>query len=212
QFIFPDESVIRLTTARYYTPTGRLIQKSYSNGYSDYSKEVARRFKNGELLNKDSVHLPDTLKFYTLTKKRTVFGGGGIMPDIFVPIDTTDYSDYYRKLLSNNILSGFIIQFIDQNRNTLMDKYTDFKIFKNKFEADEALLKEIATYAQEKSVAFDSTGFNQCRNLMSCYVKATIARNLWGLNEFVEVINSINPSFNKAVEAIDNWDKYCPSN
>lgn len=206
QFIFPDESVVRLTVARYYTPVGRLIQKPYNGGYSEYSKEVNKRYKRGELLNKDSIHFSDSLRYYTLTKKRKVYGGGGIMPDIFVPIDTSRYSDYYRKLLANGIINKFVIQYVDKNRESIRAKYTDFKIFKDKFVVDDSLYKDLIRFAEEKSIAYVALEFDNSKQSMANLIKASIARNIWSNNEFIEIFNENDVSVQKAIEVINNWD------
>jgi carboxyl-terminal processing protease len=206
QFIFPDESVVRLTIARYYTPVGRLIQKSYNGGYSEYSKEVHKRFKHGELINKDSIHFPDSLKYYTMIRKRKVYGGGGIMPDIFIPIDTTKYSNYYRKLLTNGIINKFVIQYVDKNRESIKSKYPDFKTFKNQFEVDTVLYNELIRFAEEKSIAYVALEFDSSKQSMANLIKASIARNIWSNNEFIEIFNENDSSVQKALEVINNWD------
>ena len=208
QFVFPDESVVRLTISRYYTPVGRLIQKPYNNGYNEYSKELAKRVKHGELLNKDSIHFADTLKFYTLAKKRIVYGGGGIMPDVFVPIDTSRYSDYYRKLLSNGIMNKFAIQYVDKYRRALTEKYPDFKHFKNLFIAGDTILRELIKYAEDRSIKYKSSEFEISKESLSTFIKALIARNIWSNNEFFEIFNVKDVSVNRAVEVINNWDNY----
>lgn len=208
QLKFPDESVVRLTIARYYTPTGRLIQKPYNDGYTEYSHELNKRIGHGELLNKDSIHFDDSLKYYTLRLKRKVYGGGGIMPDVFVPVDTSRYSTYYRQILADGLLNNFVFQYIDDNRNSLHRKYPEFKTFQTKFEADKPLLDKLIQYAEARSVKFDSAGFEHSRRYISNYVKALIARNLWGSNEFFEIYNQEDPSFTKALDVIKNWDNY----
>ena len=212
QLIFPDESVVRLTVARYYTPTGRLIQKPYTNGYKEYTSEVNKRIGHGELLNKDSIQFNDSLKYYTLKLKRKVYGGGGIMPDIFVPIDTSRYSAYYRKLLANGLINSFVIQYIDDNRNVLTKKYTEFKSFNDNFEVDKTVLDKLIKYGENRSVKYDSTNFEHSRHFLYNYIKALIARNMWDSSEFYEIFNQTDPSYHKALEAIKNWDNYWSSN
>jgi carboxyl-terminal processing protease len=208
QFIFPDESVIRLTIARYYTPTGRLIQKPYTDGYGEYSKEVNNRYKHGEFLNKDSIHFKDTSSFYTLTRKRRVFGGGGIMPDIFVPLDTSKYSGTYRNFFSSGIIRNFSLNFVDENRNELKSKYPEFKKFKEGFTVNDDIIKDLKKYAEDRSLPFKPGDFEHSSKLLTTYIKASIARYLWNNSEFIEIINETDPCYSKAVEVINNWDKY----
>ncbi len=117
QMPLPDRSMIRLTVAKYYTPTGRLIQKPYKMNRDDYDKDLINRYMNGEMAHKDSIHFPDSLKYYTLKNTRLVYGGGGIMPDYFVSIDTSYYSDYYRQLIRKGLLNRFVLQYVDTRRN-----------------------------------------------------------------------------------------------
>ena len=119
RFELNDGSEIRLTVARYFTPAGRLIQKSYSEGYEAYSHELLERYNSGELSGEDTKHFPDSLKYHTLIKNRVVYGGGGILPDYLVPIDTTEYSDYYRDLISQGVLNQFILEYVDNNRKAV---------------------------------------------------------------------------------------------
>jgi len=119
QLFLPDGSLIRLTVARYHTPTGRVIQKPYDQGLEEYEKELLTRYQQGELLNKDSINFPDSLKYYTLQNKRIVYGGGGIMPDIFVPLDTTSVSEFYSKMIRTGVLNSFVLDYIDKNRKSL---------------------------------------------------------------------------------------------
>ncbi len=128
-FYLSDGSMIRLTVARYYTPTGRLIQKSYKDGYEEYTHDLINRFNNGELSSADSIEFPKSQRFRTLSLNRVVYGGGGIMPDYFVPVDTSDLSDYYRSLISKGIFNSFILQFVDDHRNDYLSRYDNFEVF-----------------------------------------------------------------------------------
>lgn len=212
QLIFPDESLVRLTVARYYTPTGRLIQKPYANGYKEYNTELNKRIEHGELLNKDSIQFNDSLIFHTLNKKRRVFGGGGIMPDVFVPVDTSSYSPYYRKLLLEGIVNRFVLEYVDNNRDKLRKKYSSFKSFSTNFYVDDNLLQSLIAYAENKHIKYNSAQFEHSKLSMFTYIKALIARNLWENNEFYEINNQTDPSFVKAMEILKNWDSYWTSN
>ncbi|MDR0661137.1 MAG: S41 family peptidase, partial [Prevotellaceae bacterium] len=148
-----DGSYIRLTIARYHTPTGRVIQRPYENGKIDkYYEDYAKRFSNGEFYGKDSIEFPDSLKYKTLVKERTVYGGGGIMPDIFVPYDTTSYSRYYGKLWRSNILNRFVLSFVDDNRKSLQADYPSFEEFNNKFVVADSMLERLIEFAEKEDL------------------------------------------------------------
>jgi len=154
QFPLIDGSMMRLTIARYYTPTGRCIQKSYKGGYEKYEQDLTDRYKHGEFLHADSIHYPDSLKFQTLNLKRTVYGGGGIMPDIFVPLDTTSYTSFHRKLVALGIINKVFVQYIDKNRAELKKKYPTFEKYKKEFQADDTFLNSVISEAEiEKAKA-----------------------------------------------------------
>ena len=132
-FYLTDGSMIRLTIARYYTPSGRSIQSTYQDGYDKYMENFYKRFTDGEMMSADSTHFPDSLKYKTLINKRTVYGGGGIMPDVFVAIDTSYNSAYFRKLAGKNILNSFALEYFDKNRTSLTGSYKTFDDFNRKF-------------------------------------------------------------------------------
>lgn len=204
-----DQSMIRLTIARYYTPTGRLIQKPYNQMDKDeYDREIFTRYNNGEFVSKDSIHFPDSLKYYTLLKSRVVYGGGGIMPDIFTPIDTTFYSDFYRDIIRKGVLNQFILTYVDENRGSLSSQYTSIDQFISQYTITDKLFQAMVDFAGKEDVkpAGDDLAVSgeQIRNLMKAY----IARDLWSTSEFYQVINSSDIKFKKALDAIENWDKY----
>jgi carboxyl-terminal processing protease len=206
--LLPDQSMIRLTVAKYYTPTGRLIQKPYNMSRDDYDKELLNRYVNGELAHRDSIHLPDSLRFYTLKNTRLVYGGGGIMPDYFVSIDTTYYSDYYRQLVRKGILSQFVLEFVDINRPELRKTYPDFAHFRNEFIVNEKLLARLVKYAEGKGVKLNDTDMALSRDQIEVLLKAYIARDLWSNNEYYEITNERDPKFETAITILENWDKY----
>lgn len=206
--LFADGSMVRLTIARYYTPTGRLIQKSYNNGYQDYSRELLRRAKNGELQNVNKNQYSDTSKFYTLEKKRVVYGGGGIMPDIFVPLDTSSVKKEIRTIVSKGTVNRFVIDYVDQRREILQKKFRSFEAFKNKFPGDEPLIDEFIKL-------YKSENHNEPLPLnedIKCYltevIKAYIARDIWGNSEFYEILNDTEDEFIAALDVLKNWDSY----
>ncbi len=262
-FDLPDGSVIRLTTARYHTPTGRCIQKSYSDGLDNYYSDFMKRYNSGELLSADKIKFPDSLKYQT-NNKRIVYGGGGIMPDIFIPMDTSKINDYFIDVRRKNVLNDFTMDFIDNKREELLKKYPDFKKFQSDFMMDKEFMnqfakaaekagvkknsinaekinlmlnqylqkiksdttltlkynnyndlasylasdfenfkKEITTYAKNE----DETNFKASENsdkFMAYQLKALIARNLYDMNSYYQIIKDIDDAYLKAVEIIQN--------
>ncbi|MGD9993361.1 MAG: S41 family peptidase [Salinivirgaceae bacterium] len=204
----PDGSMMRLTIARYYTPTGRLIQKSYEKGTDNYHHDLINRYNHGELSNADSIQFPESLKYATLEKKRVVYGGGGIMPDIFVPIDTVAYSDYYRDLIRKGIINRYILNYMDKNRAELERKYKNhkkhgtFAYFIENFEVDDAFLKDFIAFAENEKLPFDEEGYTKSYASLKANLKALIARDIWGTSEFYEVVNVLDHIYNEAVKVM----------
>ena len=195
----PDGSMIRLTIARYYTPAGRCIQKPYDSS-TDYNKDLIDRFNHGELMNADSIHFPDSLKVQTKKLKRTVYGGGGIMPDYFVPIDTTLYTDYHRKLVGKGVIIKFTMKFIEDHRKELADKYKKFDSFNEKFVIDDDMLATLREMGEKEGVKFNEEQYQKALPLIKTQLKALIARDLWDMNEYFRVMNTTNESVQKALE------------
>ena len=140
----PDGSMIRLTVAHYYTPAGRCIQKPYVKGETkDYAMDVANRLKHGELMNADSIHFADSLKCYTLRKHRVVYGGGGIMPDYFVPLDTTRFTKFHRELAAKSVIVSSNLRYVDEHRKQLKRQYASFEAFKQSYEVPQSLIDTI---------------------------------------------------------------------
>lgn len=208
RFELRDGSELRLTVAKYYTPTGRLIQKPYQEGYEEYSRDIMNRFNSGELSGDEEVNLPDSLKFKTLVNKRTVYGGGGIMPDYFVPIDTSSYSDYYRDLISQGILNQFVLGYVDRNRKGLESSYKSFSDFDNGFSVDEGLFTELINYAESEGLEYVHDGFETSRELLATLIKSYVARDLWDTEEFFRIYNGVNPVYKKAIEIIRDQHLY----
>jgi carboxyl-terminal processing protease len=205
QYPLQDGSVLRLTIARYYTPSGRLIQKPYNKGTDEYEKDLINRYKKGEYVHEDSIHFPDSLKFYTLIDKRTVYGGGGIMPDFFVPLDTTGYSDYYRDIIRQGIVNKFVLNYIDQNRKSIKSNYPNIGTYVKNFNVEPVLTSLIA-YAEKEGVKPDIQQINISKPILSKLLKAYIARDIWDSNEFYEIFNQDESIINKALDVIQNWD------
>jgi len=202
-FTLPDSSQVRLTTARYHTPSGRCIQKSYAEGVDKYYNDFARRVKRGELIHPDSIKFPDSLKFYT-SKKRVVYGGGGIMPDVFIPWDSSIISDYYLDLRRKNVINLFVGDYVDKNRQTLQTTYPDFGSFDKSFSLNESFMKPFFELAEKQGIKFDEKGYAASEKLIKSQIKGLIAEKLWSLNSFYQVANQIDEEVNKAIEVIGN--------
>ena len=220
----PDESMIRLTVARYYTPSGRSIQKPYettadtelasSAGKGEdnarrYREDLLNRYKSGELMSADSINFPDSLKRQTLKLQRTVYGGGGIMPDIFVPIDTTLFTNYHRDLAAKGAVTQTIAKYIENNRQSLKSKYKTFKQFNNDFVVNDDLLNLLQATGEKIGVPINEEEYQRSKSYIQAQLKALIARDLWDMNEYFQVMNTTNESINKALEVIksDQYDK-----
>lgn len=205
----PDGSMIRLTVARYYTPTGRCIQKPYEKGKGDeYAHDLISRYNRGELMSADSIHFPDSLKAQTLAKGRTVYGGGGIMPDVFVPIDTTFYSDYHRTLVSKGLVNRVAMNYLDKHREELNKKYKKILTYKEKFIVPESLMDELLAMAEEKKILFKKEEYNRSLPLIQLQIKALIARDLFDMTEYFYIINDANRTYQEALKLINDEAKY----
>lgn len=199
---WPDGSAIRLTVARYYTPTGRSIQKSYEEGLDAYNNEAYERFNTGEMQSEDSVHFEDSLKYVTPGGK-IVYGGGGIMPDVFIPVDTNGFSDYFGKLNYRGIFFQFSFEFVDKNRKELLGRYTSAESFINRFNIDKKMISEFEKYAEEKGVEKDTAGLELSLTLIKNRIKATVGRNLFGEEVFYPVINELDTTIKEALSIIN---------
>ena len=203
-FLLNDGSLIRLTVARYYTPTGRLIQKSYENGYEEYAQDLINRYNKGELSSADSIVFPESQRYKTLVLHRTVYGGGGIMPDYFVPLDTSAYSDYYRDLLGRGLINRFVLQYVDHNRKDMLEDYPDFSAFKTAYFPSEKTLEMLTAFAGKEGLEFNEKEWNISEAHISIVLKSYLARDLYGMEYFYEVYNNTDEVFNKAVEILEN--------
>jgi carboxyl-terminal processing protease len=200
QSALPDGSAIRLTIARYYTPTGRSIQKPYSEGYENYSRDLADRMAHGELESADSIHFADSLKYITPGGK-TVYGGGGIMPDVFVPLDTSYLSSFYTDVVGKGILSQFAYDYVDQNRK-LLSTFDDFNEFNAKFSVSEHLFADFVKYAVKQKAVNDEKAIKRSSEKIKLNLKALIARQFWKSEGYFPVINSGDATMKKAIEIL----------
>ena len=202
-----DGTQVRITTQRYYTPSGRCIQKSYENGTREYRKEKYERYTSGESFNKDSIHFIDSLKFETKVKNRTVYGGGGIMPDVFVPLDTNGTSKYYSSLIRKGIMNRFALTWVNKNREKLESKYISFDKFKSNFKTDK-VIKELFKYAEEEGLEYNDEQFLAAENTIKTRLKANIAQNLYDYRKFYEIINDLNFSLQEALKILKEGDEF----
>lgn len=198
---FADGSMMRLTVAHYYTPSGRCIQKPYTKGdNANYEKDLDNRFKNGELYSADSIHLNDSLKYQTLRRKRAVYGGGGIMPDYFVPLDTTQFSRYNRELAAKRIIVNANIQYMDKHRKELKKKYPTFAEFNKKYQVPQTLIDEIVAEGEKQKVkAKDQNELKTSLASIKIQLKALVARDLWDMSEYFHIMNQNNHVVQKAL-------------
>lgn len=200
----PDGSMVRLTVQKYFTPSGRCIQKSYGDGLAEYEKDKEKRFKNGELFSLDSLNLPDSLKYYTNLKKRTVYGGGGILPDIFVPLDTSENSNYFSEMLRTGVNNDWVMNYTNAQRAPLLEKYPDIKTFTAKYELPDNAMTEMIDMLTKKEVAFNEAQYKTSEHAMRLRTKALIARNLYDNEAFYVIINDLNPALKKAVQVLQD--------
>lgn len=202
-YMLPDSSMVRITTARYYTPSGRCIQKSYADGEEAYGDDLLKRFKHGELYHADSIKFPDSLRYFT-KNKRIVYGGGGVMPDYFIPLDTTFSSGYYTDIFRKGILNEFTVQYIESRRKDLLKTYPDIKTFKKGFIDDQKLLDEFIAYAETKEVPRNEKDLEASGLQIKTILKGLIARNLFNMNAYFEMVSSTDDDLIKAIEVIKN--------
>ena len=209
-FPFPDGSMIRLTVSKYYTPSGRCIQKPYHAGDGeDYQKDMLRRYEAGEFSSEDSVHFADSLRFETLRNRRPVYGGGGIMPDHFVPIDTTAYSTYYRDLVAKGILNRYAITYVDNNRTELKRLYPTEQQFLDRFNVTDEMMNEMVTLGQSDSIPLNQEQYERSLPMMRTIVKAIIGRDLFDTATYFKVVNPVlNPVYREGLLLINDDDRY----
>lgn len=198
----PDNSMIRLTIAHYYTPSGRCIQKPYTKGdREDYALDFEKRLKHGELTNRDSIHFADSLKFYTLKKHRPVYGGGGIMPDVFVPLDTLQYTKFHRQLVLKGIVINTDLRYIDNHRDQLKSLFPTFESFRDGFQVPQQLVDDVLKEGEKQKVKpKDDDELQKTLPYLKTQLKALIARDLFDMSEYFQIINETSDIVKKAIE------------
>ena len=205
-YSFPDGSVVRLTVAHYYTPSGRCIQRPYDKGKKDYYDEYTKRLKSGELFGSDTVSFPDSLSFLT-KNHRKVYGGGGVVPEIFIPIDTSLNSSYYQGIRGKGILNSFCLEYVDKNRQKLKEHYPNEEAFVKTFKVDEDMLEEMYKMGDKDSVKRNKDEMQRSKPLFLNQLKSLIARDMFDNVAFWRVANEMNDSYKKAVEVMRS-DKF----
>lgn len=209
EFLLPDSSSFRLTIARYYTPSGRNIQKPYVKGdREDYDKDIIDRYNHGELQSADSIHFADSLKHTTLRLHRTVYGGGGIMPDVFVPLDTTQYTDYHRRLVAKGIIPQFALLYVDKNRADLKAQYPDAQKFIKEFTVTDEMLNNLVDAGKAEKVDFDKSQFAKSKEMLRTFVKAAIANDLFSTGAYFQIVNEQNYIYKEALSIINDDAHY----
>ena len=207
-FNLPDGAQIRLTTARYYTPTGRCIQRSYEEGSEEYFNEMTKRLEHGEYYHADSIHFPDSLKYYTLTSGRTVYGGGGIMPDIFMPADTAYMTKLITDLVRKNVFGSYCIDYVLNNREQILKAYPEFEKFNKKFNINDEMLEGFKQVAIDKGIEWDEGQYEQSKSYITLRIKGIIAQNVWNIDKFYQVVLKEDKVIHKAVEILNSQKEY----
>lgn len=200
----PDGSMIRLTVAHYYSPSGRCIQKPYKMGErKDYDNDMLERLNSGELTNADSIHFADSLKYTTLKQHRTVYGGGGIMPDIYVPLDTTQYTKLHREMSAKSCIINTSLKYIDKNRKKLKKEYPDFTTFQEKFSVPEEMVHILLDHVEKAKIEYTDSTLQEALPLVKLQLKALLARDLWDMSEYYQIMNTSSDIYRKGLEILN---------
>lgn len=209
-FPFPDGSMVKLTVSRYHTPSGRSIQKPYIKGHAeDYRMDMVNRYENGEFLNGSKTQFPDSLKYTTIRNRRTVYGGGGIMPDLFVPVDTTAYSDYYRDLVAKGVLNKVALNYVEDNREAIKSRYPDSGEFIASFKVPENVMRAIVTTGTKDGVEFRQGDYTRSKKMMETVMKGLIGRSIYEASIYRRIVNdALNPTFKAALDLINDTEQY----
>ena len=209
-FKFEDGSMMRLTVARYYTPSGRCIQKPYQRGDKKaYENELLERYNVGEYYSLDSIQFNDTLRYTTRLNGRTIYGGGGVMPDVFVPIDTTEYSTYYRDMSAKGIINQYVIQYVDKNRKGINKRYPTLKEFDNGFIVTDEMMRDFIAMGEKDSVKYDEEKYRTSEQLLKDIIKGLIARDVYGdQSAYSVIINHRNRDLKAALEVLNDQERF----
>ncbi|MDE6166821.1 MAG: hypothetical protein K2F58_06995 [Muribaculaceae bacterium] len=207
-FPFPDGSMIRLTTARYYTPSGRSIQKPYAKGGTDdYQMDLKRRYDHGEFYSADSIQLDKSREFHT-RGGRKVYGGGGIMPDSFVAADTTGINRYFRELRAKNVINQFVVDYVETHRKELNREFPTEQRFIERFDVTPAMVDDFVELGRSLGVEPDAEQLQECRPFVEGNIKGLIGRDLFTPSTYYRVMNLLSPIYRKALELINNTEQY----
>lgn len=201
-----DNSSVRITVARYHTPTGRAIQRPFVNGHKDeYYASLEKRFAQGGI---DTLERVDSLRYKTLKLGRSVYGGAGIYPDVYIPIDTTGYSQYWVKLVRKGVIMEFVNEYMDTNRAVLDTKYPTFDKFETTFNITPQIVDDLTALGAKRDVPVEQEGLKVSESRMKLQLKALIAQRLWGMNEYYRVINQDDDgTLKKAEEILSTWNE-----
>jgi carboxyl-terminal processing protease len=207
-FKLTDGSEIRLTIARYYTPTGRLIQSPYDEGYDKYIENFYKRYTDGELMTADSIHFPDSLKYKTLLNQRIVYGGGGIMPDIFVAADTSYYTDFYRSIIRKGVLNSYALDYSDKNRNRLKAEFKTFDDYDRNFKLSPDEISTFIKKAEDAEVKYLESEFNSSKDEILAVLKGLIASNVFQTSDYYRILNHDDKTIKAALKAVSDKTDY----
>ena len=206
-FNLPDGSQIRLTTSRYHTPSGRCIQRPYEGGSEEYFKEMTKRLEHGEYFHADSIHFPDSLRYKT-DKGRIVYGGGGIMPDIFMPVDTSFNSKLYTNLVRKGVFNKYTVDYAMQHRDEIKAQYPEFSQFNRDFEITDNMMEDFKSRATKEKVEWNEEQYQRSGKYIKLQIKALIARNVWEMQQYYEITLAEDPTIQKALEIIGDKKTY----
>ncbi|MBR5726287.1 MAG: S41 family peptidase [Muribaculaceae bacterium] len=209
-FKFEDGSMIRLTVARYYTPSGRCIQKPYSRGDKKaYEKELLDRANEGEYYCLDSIQFNDSLRYTTRLNGRTIYGGGGVMPDVYVPVDTSEYSTYYRDLSAKGIINQYSIKYVDKNRKAISKQFKTVKDFDNGFTVSDEMMRDLINMGENDSIKYDEEKYHISERMLKDIIKGLIARDIYGdPGAYSVIINHRNPDVKAAYDVLNDRERY----
>ncbi|WP_304295957.1 S41 family peptidase [Porphyromonas gulae] len=203
-----DGSMIRLTIARYYTPSGRSIQKPYAKGnFKAYEQELIGRFKHGESIHSDSIRFPDSLRYKTLVTGRTVYGGGGIMPDLFIPTDTALFNKLHRELLNKGIFNRAVLKYVDTHRQVLRERFADRQSYAT-FSIPKELTESLKAFAKAEKISWNAELFDEAKDLIERQLHAYIARDILGEDDFFYFFNRMDKEYIQALDLLNDPDKY----